>query len=278
LEDYYAILGLDPGASPESIKVAYRSLARQFHPDRQVNSNEQERNTRSTRMTQLNEAYATLSDPKRRREYDDYMKTLGMLKTSSVPEAKQDSKSGEKSHPSKAQPSVQTKTAAGSRVRHSHEDDSTVVREFSNQLRAQFLTKRDGPAWEEKKLEGFDWGLEATSWSSHYCVAARGFTVLDPAAAKKFANYSENVIAQGNRTIRKSHFLFLLPFQQVSEWETVSHLLQAIISGEKHGGNSRAPAGIVLVDMRQSRKLRLGGLPKEEPFHKILQSIGTGPT
>ena len=274
MEDYYAILGLDPGASPESIKVAYRSLARQFHPDRQVNSSDQERNVLSKRMAQLNEAYATLSDPKRRREYDGFLKTLGMLKTSTVPETAQESKSGEKPHSSGP---TKTATTAGPRVRHAHQDDSTVVREFSNQLRAQFLAKRDGPAWEEKKLEGFDWGLEATSWSSHYCVGSRGFTVLDPAAAKKFANYSENVIAQGNRTIRKSHFLFLLPFQQVSEWETVSHLLQGIISGEKHGGSARAPAGIVLVDMRQSRKLRLGGLPKEEPFHKILQSIGTGP-
>lgn len=271
MEDYYAILGLDPGASPESIKVAYRSLARQFHPDRQVNSNEQERNTRSTRMTQLNEAYATLSDPKLRREYDDYLKTLGMLKTSTLPEKKQDSKSGEKVHTS-----TPTKTTGGSRARHAHQDDSTVVREFANQLRAQFVSKRDGPAWEEKKVEGFDWGLEATSWSSHYCVAARGFTVLDPAAAKKFANYSEIVITQGNRAIRKSHFLFMLAFQQVSEWDTVSNVLQGIVSGKKHGGNSRAPVGIVLVDIRQSRTVRLGGLPKEEPFHKILQSIGTG--
>jgi TolB-like protein len=100
---------------------------------------------------------------------------------------------------------------------------------------------------------------------------------LDPTAAKKIANYSEIVIVQCNRTFRKSHFLFLLPFQQVSEWETVSHLLQGIVSGDKRRG-SNISVGIVLVDMRQSRTLRLGGLAKEEPFRRILQSIGTNPS
>jgi len=268
LQDYYTILGLDHGASPDSIKVAYRSLAREYHPDRQVNSSEQEKISKSTHMAELNEAYATLSDPKLRREYDDYLRTLGILKSSEIPAG---TKPAEKSH------SSVTKTTGGSRVRPQHEDDSTVVREFSRQLRTHFLGKKDGPGWKESNMEGFDWGLEATSWSSHYCVASRGFPVLDPAAAKKFANYSEIVMMQRNRTVRKSRFLFLVSFQQVSEWETVSNVLQGIISGDKHGGSSRSPAGIVLVDMRGGRSVRLGGLPKEEPFRKILQAIATSP-
>ena len=44
MEDYYAILGLDQGASPESIKLAYRRLARESHPDRFVNSSEADKN------------------------------------------------------------------------------------------------------------------------------------------------------------------------------------------------------------------------------------------
>ena len=272
MQDYYAILGLDPGASADSIKVAYRSLAREYHPDRLVHSSEQERTTKSIHMAELNEAYETLSDPKLRREYDDYLRTLGILKGSEVPAGTTPAeKTAEKPH------SSVTKTTGGSRPRPQHEDDSTVVREFSKQLRTHFLGKKDGPAWKESKPEGFDWGLEATSWSSHYCVASRGFPLLQPAAAKKFANYSEIVMTQRNRTVRKSHFLFLIPFQQVSEWETVSNLLQRVISGDKHSGNSRSPAGIVLVDMRAGRSLRLGGLPKEEPFHKILQAIAASP-
>ena len=267
MPDYYSILGLDQGASPESIKVAYRTLAREYHPDKQVNSSEQERISKSVRMAELNEAYETLSDPKLRREYDDNLRTMGALKSSIITPA---SKPVEKPHRTSV-----TKTSGGFRPRPQHDDDTTVVREFSKQLRTQFLTKRDGLHWGETELEGFDWGLEATNWSSHYCVASRGFPVLDPAAAKKFATYSEIVIAQQNRTIRKSRFLFLLPFQQVSEWDTVHNLLQGIISGEKR--TSRSPAGIVLVDMRQGRTLRLGGLPKEEPFHKILQAIASIP-
>ncbi len=70
MEDYYSILGLDPGASHESIKLAYRRLAREHHPDRKINSTESEKEYFSAHMAQLNGAYAVLSDAKLRREYD----------------------------------------------------------------------------------------------------------------------------------------------------------------------------------------------------------------
>ena len=266
--DYYALLGLDFGASPESIKVAYRRLAREFHPDRQVNSSEQERIVTSARMAELNEAYSILSDPKRKREYDDNQRVLGILKNSSSEPA---------SKTTSGKPAAGTASAKphpGAGFRQEREGDSTIVKGFSKQLRANLLAKRKGLDWHEKKLEGFDWGLEATTWSSHYCLAARGFALLDPAAAKKFANYSEIVIAQCKRSVRKSHFLFLVPFQQLSEWETVSTLLQRVIAGDKHPRIANVPIGIALVDLRQGRTLRLGGLPKEEPFNQILQTIG----
>lgn len=60
-DDYYDILGLGPDASSDQIKHAYRRLAQRWHPDR-GGSHEM--------MVRLNEAYFTLSDPARRREYD----------------------------------------------------------------------------------------------------------------------------------------------------------------------------------------------------------------
>jgi curved DNA-binding protein CbpA len=62
-QDYYAVLGVAPSADPEVIRAAYRVLAQRHHPDR--NSN-----TDGSAMVRLNQAYAVLSCPQRRADYD----------------------------------------------------------------------------------------------------------------------------------------------------------------------------------------------------------------
>ncbi len=145
-----------------------------------------------------------------------------------------------------------------------------MVHEFSKQLRSNFLNNRKGFSWKEIDLEGFDWGLECVSWTSHYCVAARGFAVLDPAAAKKFANYSEVVVARCNRSMRKSYFLFLLPFQNLSQWELVSAGFNRIFSAENREARFDVPVGIILFDSQRGRTLRVGSQLKEKHFEELL--------
>ena len=63
--DYYNILGVKKGAGPEDIRVAYRELALKYHPDRNRNDE-----AAAEKMKKINEAYAVLSDPAKKREYD----------------------------------------------------------------------------------------------------------------------------------------------------------------------------------------------------------------
>lgn len=65
--DYYKILGLDKNASADQIKKAYRKLARQYHPD--LNPNDKDANKK---FQQINEANEVLSDPEKRKKYDQY--------------------------------------------------------------------------------------------------------------------------------------------------------------------------------------------------------------
>lgn len=67
--DYYQVLGVDKNASEEDIKKAYRKLARKLHPD--VNPNDKEA---QKKFQQLNEANEVLSDPEKRKKYDQYGK------------------------------------------------------------------------------------------------------------------------------------------------------------------------------------------------------------
>jgi len=258
VEDYYGILGLDPGASEESIKLVYRRLAREHHPDGKVDSTESEKERFSAHMVQLNGAYAVLSNAKLRREYDQKLKILSSLQAGST-----------------VSPVAKTASKAKSNERVApHDDvDLVVARELSKQLRANLLAHHKGISWKEKALEGFDWGLEGSSWSSHYCVAGLGFGVLNPASAKKFTNYSKVIIARCNRSVRKSHFLFLLPFQRLYEWESVSAEFNRFFSAESHTKFSNVPVEVALLDARQGRTIRFGCQLREKRLEELLQCV-----
>ncbi|MGZ6235890.1 MAG: DnaJ domain-containing protein, partial [Syntrophales bacterium] len=66
-EDYYKLLGLEKKASSEDIKKAYRKLALKWHPDRNPNNKAAEE-----KFKKISEAYAVLSDPKKKEEYDTF--------------------------------------------------------------------------------------------------------------------------------------------------------------------------------------------------------------
>jgi len=68
-KDYYKTLGVNEDATAEEIKKTYRKLAFQYHPDKNPGNEEM--------MKEINEAYAVLSDPGKRRDYDSYRLSYG---------------------------------------------------------------------------------------------------------------------------------------------------------------------------------------------------------
>src|SRR5262244_2144459 len=71
-KDYYKALGVSKVASADEIKKSYRKLARKYHPDANKGDAGAEE-----RFKEISEAYNVLSDPKRRKEYDDARSLFG---------------------------------------------------------------------------------------------------------------------------------------------------------------------------------------------------------
>ena len=65
--DYYEVLGLDKSADEAAIKKAYRSLAKKYHPDMNPGDQDAEK-----KFKEASEAYAVLSDPEKKRQYDQF--------------------------------------------------------------------------------------------------------------------------------------------------------------------------------------------------------------
>ena len=71
-KDYYQILGIQKTADQKQIKEAYRKLAFQYHPDSNPHDN-----SVAEKMKDINEAYAVLSHPQKRTEYDQLRSQYG---------------------------------------------------------------------------------------------------------------------------------------------------------------------------------------------------------
>ena len=74
-KNFYEILGIDKDASAEEIKKAYYREIKKYHPDTYSGMSEEKKKELNARAALINEAYSTLSDPEKRRQYDYFLKT-----------------------------------------------------------------------------------------------------------------------------------------------------------------------------------------------------------
>jgi curved DNA-binding protein CbpA len=262
LSDHYATLGLTPGASPQAIKTAYRNLAREKHPDHQVNSTEAEKTSFSVEMARLNEAYAVLSDATKRREYDETLRVQELLATKAT-------------QTSSTKRTRVTRTASSPRrTSPNSEVTKTLIHEVSNHILSSLTDKKTGFSWKQAKLEGFDWAIFSEGWLSSYCVALRGFDLLDLPTIKRLISYAEIAVAQNKSRIRTSNFVFLVPFQQPADWEAVSNECRRVFGGKDHASLSGAHVVLVLLELQHGKTLRFGLNVREKRVEELLHLVG----
>lgn len=257
MKDYYQILGLNTEATEAAIKLAYRKLALEFHPDR-VKAGAEEEET-SARMAEINEAYNVLSDADRRREYNRQM----MLERAGEPARAAAAAAGPVAAPPTEVPARQE---VRSKVRPDAGTAATTLEQFSYGLRQRLLGNRSKFGWDQQQLEGFDWAVLATFWNAQYWVASRAFAALDPAGASRFTQYATKAISEKSG-LRPCYFLLLAPFQRAVEAERVTKALRQ----SNTGWGPRVL--LVMMDATHQRMLPLSAV-NDARFQEVLKTLG----
>lgn len=253
MKDYYAILGVDSDASLESIKHAYRRLAREAHPDHAVDGVAEA----TERMTDLNEAYKVLVNRQSRKEYDrERHASQAQGKTGAAQAAAA-------AAPASAPP------AAPVRVQSTGGLTSEVVRVFSNDLRKTLLSSCREFPWREAAIEGFEWAIKAEFFLSRYYVMSRACDTADQATARKFVNQAHAAVKKSTHWFKKSYLLFLLPYKRISEPDAVMGVCRGFRSQSRD-----SVAVVVLIDVPHGRSLHCGAPVHDRRLAELLQKAG----
>lgn len=134
--DYYKVLEIEKSASIDDIKKAYRKLARKYHPDLNPNDESAKR-----KFQQINEANEVLSDPEKRKKYDQYGK---------------DWQHAEEFEKARQQRGQQTYQGSGSQTNYGFEQDD----DFSEYFASMFGGKSGSGSRGQVKFRGQDFNAE----------------------------------------------------------------------------------------------------------------------
>lgn len=247
--DYYAILGLDAEASAESIKVAYRRLATQYHPDRLVGASAQEVARSSDRMREINEAYSFLTKGGKRRAVVQPSDGDGWRSpVQGVPDPPR---------------------ATGPVRPDSYVIFSSVAGELSKKV--QSALSNSGKRWREEEWEGFNWAMVSASLRSKYSVAMRVFPSVDLDVTRKFTNYAQLAIDRSS-SYRRNFFVFLLATQRTSRAEEVAAACRQFCYGSRQG--KVAEIEIALLDVANAKTVLCGPKARDERYVQLLRQLG----
>jgi len=266
VKNYYAILGVERSAAPQSIKAAYRKLARAHHPDFVTGQGDTAQAEASIRMAELNEAYDILSNVDARRDYDEQWgrapdSTLEGLPRVMSPLSPEDL-------------AVAAALESRQRARPTDRVTASVVTVFGKRVCRELLESRKGLTWKRQDQEGFAWSLVATAWPARFWVHMRAVETLDPGVTERFVERAENALRANRRLVGKDSSLFVLAFYRLEDPDHVTNMCKRFRDSAAKGNGSGVDVNVALVDVIHGRTLPFGPAPSDPRFADVLRHVG----
>ena len=258
-KDYYATLGVSPDASVAEIKKAYRALAHQFHPD--LVSSEADTQAAMDRMVEINEAFAVLSDAKKRASYDQSRTGSSKTADSSEP-ASVDWKMPEEPT---AAPAVTP--ASNSAVAN------TVGEDFLQKLKALVAQSGASANLQDEPTKPWLWSFQGKTWGGNYWVSLRVLPLLSTNTARELLKQIEAIVGKRRSGWKNNAFVFVIAFKEFQDSDIVLKLLRTYSLREENSV-PRNMVNIVVMDATQRRSVFCGKKSGDELLHGILHALG----
>ncbi len=255
-KDYYATLGVAPEATTTEIKKAYRSLAQRYHPDRVSGEDAQQA---VDRMVEINEAFAVLSEAKKRAAYDQ-----ARMAPSKPAEAEPASSGWEM--PVEPTPAAAAATPQNSAVA------STVSEDFLQKLKALIAQSGTSANLKEESERPWLWSFQGKTWSGSYTVSLRLCPTMNPNVARENVAQAQAMVKKRRSGWKNNFFLFILGFQSLSEGETVLKVFRAFCN-QTDNSTARNLVNIVVMDMNNRRSVLCGKRSRDGNIDPVLAAL-----
>ena len=290
IKDYYYLLGLPRTARLDEIKQAYRRLAAQCHPDRVAGQGQEALAQATTKMTELNEAFKTLSNPARKAEYDQLVDLIperplpkaGRSATASAPpSAAASAPPKPDSGPAPAEqrvatapaspgaaPAAATPPRAGRRAPMPR-PEARLDPEYGTRVKA--AVSRMSLKWTEHPLRGWDWALEAAKGRRGLLVLYRGMESLSLLSARALQRVLGGLREQRKSPLRKTILLAVVHIGRLMDAQAVHEQLQALAVSE--GGLLGSVQSLVVLREGKNRPVVFGAGGEDAQAAEVLRIV-----
>lgn len=257
-KDYYAILGVPPEASVSEIKKAYRALAHRFHPDRL--SSDVDTQAAMDRMVEINEAFAVVSDAKKRASYDQARAGPAKAAASSEPP------SVDWKMPAEPTAAPAVTPASNSTVA------STVSEDFLQKLKALVAQNGASANLKDEPTKPWLWSFQGRTWGGNYSVSMRVCPAMNPNVARENVSQIQAMVKKRRSGWKSNVFLFIIGFQTISEGETVLKIFRSFCNQEVNS-TTRNLINVVVMDMNSRRSVLCGKRAHEDNIDPVFAAL-----
>lgn len=261
MKDHYSTLGVAPTSNASDIKKAYRALAIRFHPDRVQGADSI---TASEKMIQINEAFAVLSDERRREAYDREML------------AERTPKPARPAQPPSTDweiPVAPTARKAADSVRQNSAVNQSVSQDFFDKIKLQVMNIGESAKMKEETEPGWAWSLQGKTWGANYWVSFRVLPVLSSNTARELMKQIETVMSKRRSGWKNNAFVFVVAFKEIQESDMVLKMFRTYCLREENSV-PRNMVNLIVMDANQRRSVFCGKRSGDELLQAMLQTLG----
>lgn len=257
IKDYYFLLRLPRFAPLEEVRVAYRKLAAEYHPDKVAELGPEAEEEANAKMQELNEVMAVLSDPARREKYHQLLDLIPERSLSASPRPKPEPPPRPAPPPAE---SVPAPAQASPPPAESPEKRGLVVEEQLREIREGVL--RLPLQWKEKRLPGWQWALEHSDMRRTIVVVHRHFENLSRLSVQSVVNAVNGLADDRKMAMSPTVVVALISYERLMDARDVQAQLRALSA--RRGWFKRVWPVVVLHDGKTQGKA-LFGSPGEDP-------------